>query len=204
MITWAFGLVGSALCILCVYYLVELLLRAHVSHTHAWKGEKLARAFFLLHACCTLWLSSRRAREWLGAGKDKEESKEKTIGRVGRARGCSWAAHLVVRRRSSPARAHGRIWYTRGKWSESRQVSDELSVLPRKSNPACLFIGRDAGCATSLLSVSFHMQQWCWEDGGLWWAVQRVAGDSEFLHAWPVPNFAWWSACMRVCVCACY
>jgi hypothetical protein len=30
-------------------------------------------------------------------GKGKEKSKEKTTGRVGRARGCSWAAHLIVR-----------------------------------------------------------------------------------------------------------
>jgi hypothetical protein len=84
------------------------------------KGEKLARAFFLLRACWTSWLSSRRAREWLSTGKGKEESKEKTIGRVERARGCSWGAHLVLWQRSCPARAHGHIRYTRGKWSEWR------------------------------------------------------------------------------------
>jgi hypothetical protein len=41
------------------------------------------------------------------------------------------------------------------------KTSGELSVLLRKSNPACLFIGWDAGYAISLLSVSFCMQQWC-------------------------------------------
>jgi hypothetical protein len=63
-------------------------------HMHG-KEEKLARTFFLLHACWTLWLSFRKAREWLGIGKDKEGSKEKTAVRVGRARECSWASHLV-------------------------------------------------------------------------------------------------------------
>jgi hypothetical protein len=114
-------------------------------HMHG-KGEKLARAFFLLHTCWTSWLSSRRAQEWLDTHKGKEGSREKTTGRAGRARGYSWAAHLVVRWRSSPTRAHSHIRYTRGKWSESRQASDDLSVLLRKSNPVCLFIGGDAGC----------------------------------------------------------
>jgi hypothetical protein len=39
------------------------------------KREKVACAFFLLHACWTSWLSSHRAREWLGIGKCKEERK---------------------------------------------------------------------------------------------------------------------------------
>jgi hypothetical protein len=41
----------------------------------------------------------------LGSGsaqaKARRESREETTGRVRRSRGCSWAAHLVVRRRSS-------------------------------------------------------------------------------------------------------
>jgi hypothetical protein len=44
-------------------------------HMHG-NREKLAWAFFLLHACWTSWLSSRRAQEWLSTGKGKEGSKD--------------------------------------------------------------------------------------------------------------------------------
>jgi hypothetical protein len=52
VITWAFGLAGSAWCILYVYYLVELLLKAHVSYTHAQKKREASMSFLL--ASCLL------------------------------------------------------------------------------------------------------------------------------------------------------
>jgi hypothetical protein len=49
---WVFDLAGSAWCILCMYYLVELLFRAHVSYMHAWKGREASTSFLL--ASCLL------------------------------------------------------------------------------------------------------------------------------------------------------
>jgi hypothetical protein len=166
---------GHLACWQCIVYtmrvlLVELLLMAHMSYTHAGR-EKLARGFFLLHACWTSWLSSRRAREWLGTGKAKEESKEKTTGRVGRARGCSWAAHLVVRRQSSPAHAHGRIRYTRGKWSEWR--AERAAAGEKPGVPFC----RPGRGLCHQLAFGVHSHATMMLQG--WWTVVGGAACSR-------------------------
>jgi hypothetical protein len=76
------------------------------------KGKRKASKGLLLASCMD---DAMVELVELGTAKDKEGNKEKTTGRVERARGCSWASHLVVRRQSSLARAYGHIRYTRDK-----------------------------------------------------------------------------------------
>ncbi|XP_066358035.1 subtilisin-like protease 3 [Miscanthus floridulus] len=67
----------------------ELLLRTHVSYTHAWEGrEKLARVTSALLASC---MNDAMAElvELVGSSGWTEGSRAKTTGREGRARGCS-------------------------------------------------------------------------------------------------------------------
>jgi hypothetical protein len=81
VITWAFGLAGSAWCILCVYYLVELLLRVHMSYTHAQKGREACTSFLLVSCLLDIMaeLSYSSGVAWhrqRQRGKEREDHRE--------------------------------------------------------------------------------------------------------------------------------
>jgi hypothetical protein len=93
VITWAFGLAGSTWCILCVYYLVELLVRALVSYTHAREEREASTRFFLasclLDILAELSWSSGVARHRQSQGGKQRKYHWKSGKRKGMLMGCS-------------------------------------------------------------------------------------------------------------------
>ena len=114
-----------------------------------------------------------------------------------RARRCSWAAHLVLRRQSSSACAYGRILYTR-RWEwVSEWVSERASRVVRVSTRGWLFIGQSAQLRTIKNATVAHGRCLiCMHDACKWTlpnhrvlacrCMQMDGACSSCMHAWDI------------------
>jgi hypothetical protein len=85
------------------------------THMHGKRERKASKGLLLASCMDDAMVELVELGNGSAQAKERRGSIEETTGRERRARGCSWAAHLVLRRWSSPTRAHGRIRYTRDK-----------------------------------------------------------------------------------------